>query len=502
MKERKGQVFLVGAGCGEADLITLRGLALLQSCDVVVYDDLIAEELLDAAPESAQRIYMGKRNGCHSAAQEAICALLIEKAREGKTVVRLKGGDPCVFGRGGEEALALRDAGISYRIVPGISSAIAIPEEAGIPVTHRGVSRSIHIITAHTADTPDGLPEDLEALARLSGTLVFLMGLRRLDRLARRLTEGGMASDTPVAVVSGGCAPSPCAVRGTLADIAKKAAHVQPPAVIVVGDVAGMDISAPSGGPLQGVCVALTGTDAVTEKLRKLLRSQGARTFLAARAVVEPLPMEEDLPALLDDGPWLVFTSANGVWVFFEELKRRMADLRRLRDCRFAVIGAATGAALSAYGFYADLCPKDYTCAALARALLNTVPEGETILLLRSEMGGQALPKTLESRYAVRDIPLYTISPDRTVAERAARQIDRADFLVFSSAGGVRMYFDTHGKVPEGTVCVCIGDVTADELRDRWDGPILTASETSAQGVAETIIRTQKGKICRAERFS
>ena len=244
MKERKGQVFLVGAGCGEADLITLRGLALLQSCDVVVYDDLIAEELLDAAPESAQRIYMGKRNGCHSAAQEAICALLIEKAREGKTVVRLKGGDPCVFGRGGEEALALRDAGISYRIVPGISSAIAIPEEAGIPVTHRGVSRSIHIITAHTADTPDGLPEDLEALARLSGTLVFLMGLRRLDRLARRLTEGGMASDTPVAVVSGGCAPSPCAVRGTLADIAKKAAHVQPPAVIVVGDVAGMDISA------------------------------------------------------------------------------------------------------------------------------------------------------------------------------------------------------------------------------------------------------------------
>ena len=155
MKERKGQVFLVGAGCGEADLITLRGLTLLQSCDVVVYDDLIAEELLDAAPESAQRIYMGKRNGCHSAAQEAICALLIEKAREGKTVVRLKGGDPCVFGRGGEEALALRDAGISYRIVPGISSAIAIPEEAGIPVTHRGVSRSIHIITAHTADTPD-----------------------------------------------------------------------------------------------------------------------------------------------------------------------------------------------------------------------------------------------------------------------------------------------------------------------------------------------------------
>lgn len=502
MNESTGQVFLVGAGCGEADLITLRGLALLQSCDVVVYDDLIAEELLDAAPESAQRIYMGKRDGCHSAAQKSICALLIEKARDGKTVVRLKGGDPCVFGRGGEEALALRDAGIPFQIVPGISSAIAIPEEAGIPVTHRGISRSIHIITAHTADTADGLPENLENLARLSGTLVFLMGLRWLDRLAQRLMECGMDSDTPAAVISGGCAPSPCAVRGMLSDIAERAAHVQPPAVIVVGDVARMDISAPSGGPLQGVCIALTGTDTMTEKLRKLLRNQGAQTFLAARAVVEPLPLDEDLPALLDGGPWLVFTSANGVRVFFEELIRRKTDLRRLRDCRFAVIGAATGAALEAYGFYADLCPKVYTSAALARALLDTVPEGETILLLRSRLGEQALFKTLESCYAVRDIPLYAIRSDRATAERAIRRMGNADFLVFSSAGGVRMYFDAHEEIPEGTTCVCIGDIAAGELRQHWNGSILTASETSAQGVAETILHTQKGKNSRAESFS
>ena len=239
-----GRVYLVGAGCGAADLITVRGLRLLQRCDAVVYDDLIAKELLDEAPERAERIYMGKRLGRHSAPQAEICGKLIALAREGKTVVRLKGGDPYVFGRGGEEALALQAAGVAFEEVPGITSAVAVPAQAGIPVTHRGVSQSLHVVTAHTADTPDGLPAYFDQLAQIPGTLVFLMGLNQLPHIASRLINAGMDPGTPAAVISGGNAPHPAAVRGTLSGIAEKAQGVQPPAVIVVGAAAAMDLTA------------------------------------------------------------------------------------------------------------------------------------------------------------------------------------------------------------------------------------------------------------------
>ncbi len=240
MSKTPGTVYLVGAGCGGADMITVRGLRLLERCGVVVYDDLLDKALLEAVPEGAEKIYVGKRQGRHSAAQEEIYALLIEKAREGKTVVRLKGGDPFVFGRGGEEMLALRAAGIPCQEVPGVTSAIAVPALAGIPVTHRQISRSVHIITARTADTPGGLPEGLEALAALAGlhgTLVFLMGVSRLEELSARLLAAGMAPETPAAVVS-----EHMAVRGILADIAEKGTAVPPPAVIVVGETAAMDV--------------------------------------------------------------------------------------------------------------------------------------------------------------------------------------------------------------------------------------------------------------------
>lgn len=241
-----GTVYLVGAGCGQADLITVRGLRLLQNCDVVVYDDLIAPELLDEVPANADLVHMGKREGRHSASQEEICVELVELALAGKTVVRLKGGDPFVFGRGGEEALALQAAGVPFEVVPGVTSAVAIPALAGIPVTHRGLSRSVHIVTAHTADTPDGLPEYFDELARLPGTLVFLMGLSRLEKIVRRLLDAGKPPDTPAAVLSGGNSPHPASVRGTLADVAEKtrAAGVQPPAVIVVGEVAALELTA------------------------------------------------------------------------------------------------------------------------------------------------------------------------------------------------------------------------------------------------------------------
>ena len=238
-----GRVDLVGAGCGRADLITVRGLKLLQQCQAVVYDDLIDPALLDAAPETARRIYMGKRSGAHSAPQSQINQTLIDLAREGLRVVRLKGGDPYLFGRGGEEMLALQEAGIPCGEVPGIPSAMGIPAEFGIPVTHRGLSRGLHIVTAHTSDTPDGLPADFDHLAGLEGTLVFLMGLAQAERIANRLMAAGKSPSTPAAVLSGGNSKHPACIRTTLEGLAEAAKKVLPPAIILVGDVASVDLS-------------------------------------------------------------------------------------------------------------------------------------------------------------------------------------------------------------------------------------------------------------------
>lgn len=233
-----GFVHLVGAGCGSADLITVRGLRLIQTCDALVYDELIDKALLSAAPARAEKIPMGKRAGRESARQEDIIDTLITLARRGKTVVRLKGGDPYLFGRGGEELLALRAAGIPCDEVPGIPSAIGIPAQYDIPVTHRNVSRSLHIVTAHTAQG-EALPEDMALYARMEGTLVFLMGLGKLEAIANSLMENGKSPQTPAAVLSGGNAPNPVCIRGTLETIVGLAKNAQPPAIILVGEVAG-----------------------------------------------------------------------------------------------------------------------------------------------------------------------------------------------------------------------------------------------------------------------
>lgn len=483
-----GKVYLVGAGCGAADLITVRGRRLLQRCDAVVYDDLIDHTLLEVVPVGAQCIYMGKRSGRHSAPQEEICAKLIELARGGKTVVRLKGGDPYVFGRGGEEMAALLDAGVPCEVVPGVTSAIAIPAEAGIPVTYRGVSRSVHIITAHTADTPDGLPADMEQMAKLHGTLVFLMGLRRLANIAQRLMAAGMDGNTPAVVLSGGNSSNPAAVRGCLRDIAERAQSVQPPAVIVVGEVAAMAFQSPE----RAICVALTGTDAVLTRLEAALEKEGCKTFRAQRSLVRELPAALDLAALAEKGGWLVFTSANGVDAFFERLRRERFDIRCFHRCRFTVIGPGTGERLSGYGVTADLCPAVYTGEALAAALIEAVPQGTPIHLLRSGRGSYGLYQALAEKFPVEDIPLYDLCNDDDLACAAKSRLHQADYLTFSSASGVELYFKVHGAIPEKTIPVCIGPVTAAALCRRYAGPILTAPQATVGSMVETIMNKEK----------
>lgn len=513
-QDRKGCVYLVGAGCGTEDLITVRGLNRLQNCDVVVYDDLIADKLLRQAPEGAEKIYMGKREGRHSQSQEEICAVLAEKARDGKKVVRLKGGDPFVFGRGGEEILALQREGIPYEEIPGISSAIAIPAEAGIPVTHRGISRSFHVVTAHTADTDDGLPEEFDYYAKLNGTLVFLMGLRQLPRIVERLMNAGMRADTPAAVVSGGNAERHAAVRGSLLNIEErtKREKVCPPAVIVVGEVAGMDLSGTIGDtqtvnglheagipPLAGVTAAVTGTDAILDKLKAGLSELGAEVFVAERSKLKKIPVKIPLKELGRTGKhWLVFTSSNGVNRFFEEMKYQKTDIRSLYNCRFAVIGAATGEKLAEYGVYAELCPEHYTSQALGEKLLSAVGAEEDIYLFRSARGSQSLYKVLSEKFRTVDVPIYDLEPDESIIPETGRKLEGADYVTFSSASGVELFMRSYGRVPEQTACICIGEVTADALKRHSVRNIIMADEISADGIVEKIIdeaAVQRNKV-------
>lgn len=480
-----GSVALVGAGCGKADLITMRGLRLLRQCQAVVYDDLIDPALLDAVPESAERIYMGKRSGVHAASQSEINQKLIELARSGLRVVRLKGGDPYLFGRGGEEILALKTAGIAYQEVPGISSAIGIAAEAGIPVTHRGLSHSVHIITAHTADTPDSLPADFDILAKLSGTLIFLMGLERLPAISTRLIEAGMNENTPSAVISGGNAPNPARVRAPLSGLAQAAqnANVSTPAIILIGDVAAMDLSFPYA-PLKGLRIGITGTQEIAIKQMNALQALGAETIWVLRSEVRELPLNFDLQTLMEKPCWIVFTSANGVHVFFRQMARQNIPPHSLRTQKFAVIGAATSAALTHYGIHADLCPNTFTSKALATEIAAMAKREDQIFLFRSAIASPILPEMLrESGFAVEDIPIYDLE-----SKACVKPLPKMDYLTFSSAGGVKLFAEKYGMIPSQTRCVCIGDVTAQTLSQYIDDPFLTSEEISADGIVKTIL--------------
>lgn len=480
-----GSVALVGAGCGKADLITMRGLRLLQQCQAVVYDDLIDPALLEAVPEAAQRIYMGKRSGAHSASQSEINQKLIVLAKSGLKVVRLKGGDPYLFGRGGEEMMALKTAGIPCQEVPGIPSAIGIPAEAGIPVTHRGASRGLHIITAHTSDTEDGLPKDFDTLAKLSGTLVFLMGLKQLPKIVSRLTAAGKSGNTPAAVLSGGNAPNPVQVRAPLSKIVEevKEANVLSPAIILVGDVAAIDLTFETN-PLTGIRVGITGTKEVAEKQQSALRELGAETIWVARSMVKELPLKIDLQRLNKKPCWLVFTSANGVNVFFNHLEQQKINLHTVQKMKFAVIGSATGKALVKHGIFPNLCPEVFTSKGLANVLISAAKRDEEIILLRSSIGSSILPHILEKEgFSVRDIAIYDLETEDT----DQNEFPELDYLTFSSASGVESFLEKFNEIPKEVSCVCIGDVTAKAL-SKYRNDFLIANEISVNGIVQTIL--------------
>lgn len=487
---KRGKVYLVGAGCGDEKLITVRGLELLKQCDAVVYDSLASERLLEWVRPDCEKIPVGKRAGCHSASQEEINRILVELGKQGKRTVRLKGGDPFVFGRGGEEAEALMKEGIPVEEIPGISSSIAVPAAAGIPVTHRGVSRSFHVITGHTADTADTLTENFGTLARLDGTLVFLMGLGNLEKIASGLMENGKNPDTPAAVISNGALPEQRVVRAALNQIAEKAAEsgLPSPAVIVIGETAALDFSAGTGG-LGGVSVGVTGTESFAEKLSGFLQEDGAS--VRNLSFSELVPTDDGLREVLEhlyQYHWLVFTSPNGVREWRRRMKEWKIDLREAAGLKLAVIGTGTAEALEEMGLYPDFLPAQFTVEALAEGLCQLVQPGEQVLILRAGQGSAVLPERLKQRgIPFSDIPLYRLEINAGKREAAFRQAESLDYLTFGSSSGVRGYFDGGGRISDHTTAVCIGRETEKTLKERFSGRILTAERFTAEGMAEAI---------------
>lgn len=477
-EKQPGKVWLVGAGCGGPELITVKGLSLIRRCDVLLYDSLSAKELLDQARPDCERIDVGKRYGGRAASQEEINALLVQKAQEGKCVVRLKGGDPYVFGRGGEEMLAMRRAGIGCEEVPGISSAFAAPAAAGIPVTHRGLSRSVTVLTASSlTEGAERLTEtDYQALARLSGTLVILMGMHHLEELTARLTEAGLPPSTPAAIVMEGATSRQKWVRAPLERLPEEAsrAGLGAPAVIVIGETAALrleemtfsgesffekvtfsgeassdglpvpDTASPEacGGPLSGLLIGVTGTQGFAERLSEALHRQGAQTVDAG--FLETVPAKEPLPEL-SGFDWLVFTSPNGVRLFLEKMRRERLDLRTLAGKRIAVIGPGTGQTLAQSGLLADLMPEIHDARHLGEALAERMKPEERALLLRSGLGSAELTERLNAAGRDQlDFALYELKEDpkrRADAFARLRQTP-PDYLLFGSASGVRAFLD------------------------------------------------------------
>ena len=482
---QKGRVYLIGAGCGKYDLITLRGKRLLSECSAVVYDSLVDKRLLSFAPENAEKISVGKRAGRKSEKQEVINDILIKKALEGKTVVRLKGGDPFVFGRGGEEIEALSEHGIEYEIVPGISSSAAVPALAGIPVTHRRVSRGFHVITGHTADNL--LPENIAILSKENDTLVFLMGLNNLNEIANALIKNGKAPKTPAAVISHGCTSAQRTVRGTLADIAEltQRAGLSSPAVIVVGETAGFDFSRTIKLPLDRTTVTAVGTEGF------IARADERLSRLGADVICVPLVRISENHSRLDEAvselsgfDTLAFTSANGVNAFFGALKRNRIDIRAISEKRFAVIGEATADALSQYGIYADILPEKFNGECLAEVLADR-GEIENLLILRAEKGSEKLTEILDSR-GVRysDVKIYD-----TLSVKAEGCPITSDFLVFASSSGVNSFFANGFSISEGTKVTAIGRQTADTLKAHGVTDLSVAEKADIDGIAEVILR-------------
>ncbi|MFT4569926.1 MAG: uroporphyrinogen III methyltransferase/synthase [Hyphomicrobiaceae bacterium] len=490
---KQGRVFLVGAGPGDPGLVTVRAREVLERADVVLYDALANGGLLDYAPITAERVLVGKRHGRVTLAQSETEALLLHHAAQGRTVVRLKGGDPFVFGRGGEEAEACRRAGVDFEVVPGITSAIAVPAYAGIPLTHREHSSLVTFVTGYPGNANAQGEPNWELLAQTGGTLVLMMAMTRMAEISESLIKGGMDPATPAAAVRWGTLPSQRKVIGTLADIADRATNElgRPPVIFVVGAVAalGRELDWYERRPLFGRRIVVTRARAQASALATRLEELGAE--VVAFPTIEVRPVAVDAPALdrVAGSDLLVLTSANGVERFFECWLQAERDIRDLAGVRLATIGPVTAAAVARRGLKVAVQAQDYRAEGLLEALGDV--DGLKVVVARAEVAREILPDTLRQRGAsVEVLPLYRTTVPEPAPDPA--ELANVDAVTFTSSSTVTNFLALVGEnwreSLRDTCVAAIGPVTAETLADAGRPADVVAEKSTIDGLVDALL--------------
>ncbi len=500
---KKGVVYLIGAGPGDPKLITVKGLECIKNSDTIVYDRLAGDRLLAFAKPGTELIYVGKSPDRHTLKQDEINQLLVEKAYQGKTIARLKGGDPFVFGRGGEEAEVLSEAGIPFEIVPGVTSAIAAPAYAGIPVTHRDFTSTLAIITGNEDPLKDDSSIQWEKIATGVGTLVFLMGMSNLPNITKRLIDNGRSPLTPAALVRWGTRPEQQTLTGTLGNIGEKAnrAGFTNPAVIIVGEVVSLreKLGWYEKKPLFGKRVLVTRSREQASALSEAIEDLGGDPFeFPTIGVAEP----EDYKLLdqaidkLSAFKWVIFTSVNGVAYFFNRMRRRQKDIRELAGARICAIGPKTRESLENYGLLVDYVPGEYRAEEIIAGLQGKVNAGERVLLPRADIARKVLAEALTGMGAlVTDVTAYrTVMGSGDSAEIIRKLLNREIQAVTFTSSSTVQNFVKMLKFPDlktllaGVTVACIGPITADTARDLGLKVDVVAREYTIVGLVAAIL--------------
>jgi uroporphyrinogen III methyltransferase/synthase len=500
----KAKVYLVGAGPGDPGLITVKGKDCIQNADVIIYDYLASPALLNHARKSAQLIYVGKKGGDHTLSQEEINALIVEKAKSGGIVCRLKGGDPFIFGRGGEEAEVLFKAGLPFEIVPGVTSAIAAAAYAGIPLTHRKLTATLAFITGHEDPDKEETGINWSSLASGIGTLVFFMGVKNLPNIVKSLTDHGKSADTPVALIQWGTTPSQKTATGTLQTIVEKArtAGIKAPAIIVVGDVVHLrkKLKWFEQRPLLGKRIVVTRARQQASDLVELLSDLGAECLEYPTIKIMPLADPQPLKQAVENltaYDWIVFTSVNGVIYFFEQLFAAGKDVRALGRMKTAAIGPATAGRLREFGLTSDIVPKTYRAESVVEAFKAEPLKDKKILLPRAAEARPVLPEELKKMGAqVDEVPAYktlkvTESTDDLVQQLEERRIDLITFTSSSTVKNFKALLPVKHfkKLIQGVTVASIGPITTDTATDLGFDVHITADSYTIPGLVEAILQ-------------
>lgn len=496
MSARAGVVYLVGAGPGDPGLMTARSLELIAAADAIFYDRLIPPGALDGAREAAELVYVGKQPGVPSVPQEEIGERLVEAARAGKSVVRLKGGDPFVFGRGGEEGEALRAAGVEFEVVPGVTAGVAATAYAGIPVTHRDDASAVAFVTGHEDPEKAESALDWEALARFPGTLVFYMGVKRLARNANSLIEAGRDPDEPAAAIERGTWPGQRTVTATLGTIAEAVERetVKAPALIVIGEVARRreELEWLERRPLRGRRVVVTRARAQASGLAATLRGLGAEVVELPAIRIEPRIDSDEVrkvAASLGNYELVCLTSPNGVRLLFEAMEAGGADARALTGVTVAAIGPGTARALAEHGVIADVVPERFVAEGLIEALADQEVAGTRVLVARAAEARDVLPDALRERGAeVEIVALYETVREQPRAEEI-EAAQSADYITFTSSSTVTNLTEALGdRFPAGARIVSIGPITSETIRASGREVDVEAKRHDIDGLLEALL--------------